>query len=150
MIYNNSEIKELDNIDKKILELLIENSRNTYRTISEYVNVSESTVRNRIIKLNDKKVIKKFTIKIDLEKLDSSFGWILKLNIDPFKISEIVEILIHLENIISIYEISGEENLILMGYNRSFDSFKKFLVEYIYSLHGILGIKSEILINEVK
>ena len=57
-------MKNLDQKDKRILEMLIEDSRRPYREIAEEVNLSESTVRKRVIKLQDDKVIEKFTIRI--------------------------------------------------------------------------------------
>jgi len=57
-------MKNLDEKDKRILEMLIEDSRRPYREIAEEVNLSESTVRKRVIKLQNEKVIEKFTIKI--------------------------------------------------------------------------------------
>lgn len=57
-------MKNLDEKNKRILEMLIEDSRRPYREIAEEVNLSESTVRKRVIKLQNEKVIEKFTIKI--------------------------------------------------------------------------------------
>lgn len=57
-------MKNLDQKDKRILEMLIEDSRRPYREIAEVVGLSESTVRKRVIKLQDDKVIEKFTIRI--------------------------------------------------------------------------------------
>ena len=57
-------MKNLDEKDKRILEMLIEDSRRSYREIAEEVGLSESTVRKRVIKLQKDKVIEKFTIRI--------------------------------------------------------------------------------------
>ncbi len=57
-------MKNLDEKDKRILEMLIEDSRRPYREIAGEVGLSESTVRKRVIKLQNEKVIEKFTIRI--------------------------------------------------------------------------------------
>lgn len=62
-------MKNLDEKDKRILEMLIEDSRRPYKEISdqltaEGISLSESTVRKRVIKLQAEKVIEKFTIKV--------------------------------------------------------------------------------------
>ena len=59
-------MKNLDDKDKRILEMLLEDSRRAYKEIAEdpIVNLSESTVRKRVIKLQQEGVIEKFTIKI--------------------------------------------------------------------------------------
>ena len=59
-------MKNLDIKDKRILEMLLEDSRRAYKDIAEdpIVSLSESTVRKRVIKLQQEGVIEKFTIKI--------------------------------------------------------------------------------------
>ncbi|MFX1455176.1 MAG: Lrp/AsnC family transcriptional regulator [Promethearchaeota archaeon] len=59
-------MKNLDEKDKRILEMLLEDSRRPYHEIAEdpTIGLSESTVRKRVIKLQEEGVIEKFTIKI--------------------------------------------------------------------------------------
>jgi len=59
-------MKNLDDKDKRILEMLLEDSRRPYHEIAgdPKVSLSESTVRKRVIKLQEEEVIEKFTIKI--------------------------------------------------------------------------------------
>jgi Lrp/AsnC family leucine-responsive transcriptional regulator len=62
-------MKNLDDKDKRILEMLIEDSRRPYKEISETlaeegIPLSESTVRKRVLKLQEDGVIEKFTIKV--------------------------------------------------------------------------------------
>ncbi|MEJ2250274.1 MAG: Lrp/AsnC family transcriptional regulator [Candidatus Lokiarchaeota archaeon] len=57
-------MKNLDEKDKKILDMLIEDSRRPYREIADVVDLSESTIRKRVIRLQEDGVIEKFTIKI--------------------------------------------------------------------------------------
>ncbi len=59
-------MKNLDEKDKRILEMLLEDSRRPYHEIANdsKVQLSESTVRKRTIKLQEEGVIEKFTIKI--------------------------------------------------------------------------------------
>ncbi len=59
-------MKNLDDKDKRILEMLLEDSRRPYHEIASDLNVklSESTVRKRVIKLQEEGVIEKFTIRI--------------------------------------------------------------------------------------
>jgi len=61
-------MKNLDDTNKRILEMLIEDSRRPYHEIAEEVGLSESTVRKRVIKLQEEGVIEKFTIKICREE----------------------------------------------------------------------------------
>jgi len=83
-------MKNLDEKDKRILEMLIEDSRRPYREIAEEVNLSESTVRKRVIKLQDGGVIEKFTIRI---LRDEERNIIAFLTVIPNNESEIKELI---------------------------------------------------------
>lgn len=83
-------MKNLDEKDKRILEMLIEDSRRPYREIAEEVGLSESTVRKRVIKLQNEKVIEKFTIKICREDERCIIAF---LTIIPNNESEIKELI---------------------------------------------------------
>lgn len=61
-------MKNLDEKDKRILEMLIEDSRRPYREIADEIGLSESTVRKRVIKLQEDNVIERFTIKVCREE----------------------------------------------------------------------------------
>jgi len=83
-------MKNLDEKDKRILEMLIEDSRRPYREIAEEVGLSESTVRKRVIKLQDGGVIEKFTIRI---LRDEERNIIAFLTVIPNNESEIKELI---------------------------------------------------------
>ena len=83
-------MKNLDEKDKCILEMLIADSRRPYREIAEEVGLSESTVRKRVIKLQDEKVIEKFTVQICREEERCIIAF---LTLTPRNDSEIKELL---------------------------------------------------------
>ena len=80
----------MDEKDKRILEMLIEDSRRPYREIAEEIDLSESTVRKRVIKLQEEGVIEKFTIKVCREDERCIMAFITVI---PKNESEIKELL---------------------------------------------------------
>lgn len=83
-------MKNLDDKDKKILEMLIEDSRRPYREIAGETGLSESTVRKRVIKLQKEGVIEKFTVQICREEEKCILAFI---TIVPKSESEVKELL---------------------------------------------------------
>ncbi len=83
-------MKNLDDKDKKILEMLIEDSRRPYREIANETGLSESTVRKRVIKLQKEGVIEKFTVQICREEEKCILAFI---TIVPKSESEVKELL---------------------------------------------------------
>jgi len=59
----------VDEIDLKIIELLVNNSRLSYRDISKKLNIGLATVSRRIKNLEENRIIKKYTTVLDYSKL---------------------------------------------------------------------------------
>ncbi len=59
----------INEIDSKILNILQENSRTSNAEIARQINMAPSAVLERIRKLEQKKIIKKYTVQIDPEEI---------------------------------------------------------------------------------
>ena len=73
----------IDEKDVKIIEILQKNSRTPFLTISKKLNVSESTIRKRVKKLENNEIIKKYTITINPKKLGYHSVSLLGLDVSP-------------------------------------------------------------------
>lgn len=83
--------EEIDDMDKKIIDILINDSSVTMRSIGEVVKLSDVAIKKRIEKLKDRGVIKKFTIIVDRGKVGSLYNSVYtigyanpKINISNF------------------------------------------------------------------
>jgi len=66
----------MDEIDMKIIMLLIVNSRLSYREISDYLGLSVNAVYKRVQTLIELEIIKKFTAKINPYAINSIYAFI--------------------------------------------------------------------------
>ena len=83
-------MRNMDEKDKKILEMLIEDSRRTYGSIAEQVELSESTVRKRVDKLKEEGIIEKFTIQICREEERCIYAFITLIPRNESEIKELI------------------------------------------------------------
>jgi len=58
----------IDEIDKKILKILQEDSRTPFSRIAKMLNLSESTIHLRIKRLREEGIIRGFLVDIDPEQ----------------------------------------------------------------------------------
>ncbi len=63
----------MDEKDKKILEILKDHAEYTTREIAKKTLLPVTTVHNRIKKLRDDGIIKKYTVRLDHSKLGNNF-----------------------------------------------------------------------------
>ena len=100
----------MDDTDKKIIELLKDDSRAGYGEIGEKVGLSEGAVRKRIKTLTDQGVIRKFTVKIAIA--DGAQA-ITLLAINPAQPTQEVSKKIQtIQNVEITYEVSGEYDIV--------------------------------------
>jgi len=102
----------VDEIDKQIIGLLVQDSRTPFDTIAKQINVSTNNVIQRYRKLRERNVITHSTIMVDLNKLGYRAMHINFLKLESkSKMSEIRDQLLQLPNMIVLVEHIGAYDL---------------------------------------
>jgi DNA-binding Lrp family transcriptional regulator len=104
---------ELDEVDRKIIDYLKENARATYVDIGKALSVSDATVYNRVNRLMEIGVIKKFTIEIDESVLQKRVQGFILVNIRPGSISDVSKKLVEVVGVKEVHEVHTSPDLIL-------------------------------------
>ena len=139
----------LDVIDMKIIHHLTDNGKMTYRELAEDAGVSEATIKNRIDRLIESGVIKKFTIMMDYHKLGRAIKSFIGLKVQPTKIQAIVEHISAHPDVHVLYRTSGDVDLLFEVIFEKMEDLNKFL-ESELALDGILGTVVTIVIGPYK
>ena len=71
-------LEGLDELDRKIVKLLIQNARMSYSDIGEKIGISRVAVRSRVQALEQNGVIEEYTAIINPQKSAEQFPAILK------------------------------------------------------------------------
>ena len=64
-MYDKEKMRKMDKLDMKILNMLLDNCRESDRQIGKIIGISGGAVKSRIQKMIDNKIIEKFTLKIE-------------------------------------------------------------------------------------
>lgn len=106
-------MRNLDEKDKKIIEMLFENSRRPYHEIADEVGLSESTVRKRVMKLQEGGVIEKFTIKICREDERCIYAFLTLIPKNESEIKELLRETIVLPQCEEVYKLDGRCGILI-------------------------------------
>jgi len=140
---------ELDAIDKRILNILLENSKLSFRRIAKMIKKSVATVMHRIHRLEDKGIIKKSTILIDYELLDYDITVIIDLSISKGKLIQVEKkIAIH-PNVFAVYDNTGPFDATIIAKfrtRRTMDDFLKKIQTYDF----IVKTETKLVLNTIK
>src|SRR3989339_270871 len=137
----------MDQIDTKILNVLLENSNLSYRKIASFVGVSGVTVLKRMKELEKEKVIKNHTINLDYEKLGYDVSAIINMRITHGMFKEAEKKLSKEPNVFAIYDITGDFDAMMIAKfknRKSLNTFLKKIQEYDFLKKIILSFVSSI------
>lgn len=103
----------LDELDKYIVYCLQRDARNTSSSdIAERMNVSASTVRNRIHRLEEKDIITEFNARIDFETAGSQLHTLIVCTAPIPERNDLARRALEIEGVVDVREVmTGEENV---------------------------------------
>ena len=139
----------IDELDKKIINILLEDSRLSYRQIAQKLKISTATVINRIHNLEKEGIIKKYTANIDYEKLGYDIPVIIELKITKGKLFEVEKKISKNPNVSFVYDTTGELDATLIARfktRRAMDNFLKHIQAYDF----IERTNTKLILNVIK
>ena len=118
----------VDDISLKILGLLQENARMSYTEIGQKIGMASTSVKERIEKMEDARVIKQYTIKLDDEKLGYPINAIITLSCTGAytpKEQVIVDMLSEYPQVLEVLRISGKNDFLVKVCVQSMEEYKE-------------------------
>jgi Lrp/AsnC family leucine-responsive transcriptional regulator len=97
-----------DEVDKKILDLLTQNSRMQLQEMGNKVQLTGQAVRNRVDKLEKMGILKNYTITIDYKKLGYTVNAFISVFMKTTKHSEFVKFISGESAILEAHRTGGE------------------------------------------
>jgi Lrp/AsnC family leucine-responsive transcriptional regulator len=141
---------KLDDIDRKILQLLTENARMSYVDIGKELNLSRVSIRERVNQLMENGVIEKFSVVINSEKVGKNVSAFFEVDCDPSSLVEVAKTLVNNPYVASCYQMTGPSTLHMHVLVEDFSKLEYFINEELYSLKGITRVESHILLRRFK
>lgn len=128
---------ELDKTDLKIIKLLQEDGRRPYTEIANILKVSEGTIRTRVAKLLENKVIE-IVVHADPDKIGLHTQAIIGLEIQIGKQDQVAEALLKFKEVRFVTVVSGAYDLIIQVYTRSNADLVELINNQLSKIDGIL------------
>lgn len=139
-----------DEVDKKIVQLLTQDSRRSFNEIAKKLKLSESAIRKRVMALQDRGVIKKFTIQVDPAKLGANSVSIVGIDVEPTKLLEVAQKLCELGEIRSVATSTGDHMIMTEIWTKDGRELTKLLSEKIGAVEGVKKICPAIILEKFK
>ena len=140
----------MDEIDKKIIEMLQENARMPFTKIAEKVGLSEGAVRKRVETLEKEGVIKKYTTVVEPKKMGYNSITLLGLDAEPTKLLDIAKKISELEEARIVYLTTGDHMIMAEVWARDGEHLSKILADKIGKIEGVKRLCPAIILEKIK
>jgi len=142
----------LDDLDWVILRILQENAKQSFTEIGRRLNLAHSTIYERIKKMEEHGIIKKYAIVIDPKKARLKFLIaIVTVFTDPKESEKVAEQLAKHKQVSEVFISLSEELLIIakiVAENQ--EELHSFIAQFVAPLPGVLRIRTSIITRKYK
>ena len=144
---------KLDITDKKLINLLQNNSKQTTKQLSLQLNLSVTAVYERIKKLEKEKVVQKYVAIIDKNKIEKSFMVFCHVKLIQHTRENVATFereILKLEEVSECFHVSGEYDYILKIFVKDMEQYRSFMVTKLTAIKYIGSTHSTFAIEKVK
>ncbi len=137
----------IDSVDRAIIEEYINDSRQSFREVARKTDVSPGTVAARVAKLEEKGIIKKYTVQVDHEKLGYDLTVLINVRVEGtpqfFEESNALTELIEPN---AIYNVTGDHDLLIVAKFKNRAELSNF-TKNLLRLEQVKGTKTQLVLQ---
>src|SRR5690606_15871328 len=148
-----SQTVKLDLIDKKLLELLQKDAKQTTKALALKLDLSKTAVYERIKKLERQEVIQKYTALLDRRKTNMAFVVFCHVRLTQHVKEQLIGFenqVVRLHEVLECYHVSGDYDYMLKINVADMEAYREFMTSKLTTLSQIGSTHSVFMIEEVK
>ena len=140
----------LDELDQKIVSLLIRNARMSYSEIGQQVGISRVAVKMRVQALEQKGIIEEYTTIINPQKISGAVSCYFEIETKPDMLAEVAEILKKNDTITQIYRVTGKSRLHVHVVASSNEEMEELIFNTMDNLPGVVACTCNTILSRIK
>jgi Lrp/AsnC family leucine-responsive transcriptional regulator len=141
-----------DDLDWAILRILQENSRQTYTEIGRRLNLTHSTIYDRVKKMEERGIIRKYSVIIDPKKAGVKvLTAMLTVFTDPKESEKVAKELAKYREVLEVSTSLSEELCVIAKVvAEDQEQLHTFIAQLVAPLQGVLRIRTSIVTRKHK
>ncbi len=139
----------LNDKDKKIIDILVQNSRITTTEVAHALNISDVATRRRIKKLEDEKVIRMYTVLLDPRKMGLNIHMHLIIESDLDKYDDVLDSLMKEKMVVNLMKSVNEGVFFADAWVKDVEDAER-LMKRIGSIEGVKNVRAYIITDLYK
>lgn len=116
----------IDEIDNKIIDILLKDGRISYSEIGENVGLSRTAVKKRITDLEKNGIIKGYTVVLDKQNSSEKMTFIAMIEAEPTSFDDVVEVLKNEKCVVNLCHVSGDSAMCAVCVAENIEELRSF------------------------
>ena len=138
-----------DETSNKVLSEYLSDSRQSYREVAKKVGVSSGTVASRVRELEQRGIIRRYTLLLDYEKLGYELTAITEIIVSRGKMLNIGEEIAKMGQTCGVYNITGDSDIMVVGKFKTRKELSDF-TKKILTIPNVERTKTHLVLNTLK
>ena len=143
-----ADIREFDELDRRIVELMCRSSQGSYRQIAKQLGVHPTTLIQRVKNLEAKGVINGYRAKVDYMRLGFDYMGIIQVYVEK-NMLDVQETIRSIPQVLAVFDVTGECDSIVWIACRDRDEFSN-IVKSILMIEGVQKTNTSVILNVMK
>ena len=136
----------LDELDQRIVKLLIQNARMSYSEIGQQIGISRVAVKMRVQALEQRGVIEEY----NPQKISGAVSCYFEIETRPDALMEVADRLKENEVVTQIYRVTGKSRLHVHAVASSNEEMEKLIYGTLDKLSGVIECSSHVILSRIK
>ena len=144
---------KIDNVDRKILRMLQENSKITNAYLSKQIGLSPAPTLERVRKLEKKGIISGYHAQLNLSKIGlgvSTFVLVSLKEHNKKNINIFLDKINKVKNVIECHHITGTGDFILKVVSENIASYQKLMLDKVSEIEATDSLQSMVILSTFK
>ena len=146
------DVATLDRVDSKILRLVCEDGRISWRDLAERIGLSLTPTLRRIRRLEEERVISGYSARIDEQRIGFGITMYVLVTLER-QTEETLKVferrIADVPEVMSCYLMTGDADYILRIVISDLQSYQRFMLDVLTRIPGVSRIQSSLAIKPV-
>jgi len=142
-----ADIKDFDELDRRIVELLCTSSQGSFRQIAKQLGIHPTTLIQRVKALELKGVIRGYRAKIDYMNLGFDYMGIVQIYAED--VLNVQSRIKNIPQVVAVYDVTGDSDCIAMISCLDREEFSE-TVKRINAVEGVKKTNTSVILNVIK
>ena len=143
-----ADIREFDELDRRIVELMCRSSQGSYRQIAKQLGIHPTTLIQRVKNLEANGVINGYRAKVDYMRLGFDYMGIIQVYVEKNMLS-VQETIRSIPQVLAVFDVTGECDSIVWIACRDREEFSN-IVKSILKIDGVQKTNTSVILNVMK